>query len=383
MSDFYGGPNAPLIGRPDSRSTLGTPALILDIDRLDANIRSMADHAARHGYQIRACAKIHKSVEIARRQVRAGAVGICCATLSEAEAFVAGGISGVMLFTSVVTEPKLRRLATLNTRATDLIVVADDPENVIQLGEAVRATGKNMQVMIDFELGGRRTGVPDESRALSLAKLIRDTIGLEFVGVQAYNGRGLSQTDYQARKLVLLERLQRLSRLVEVLDSAGLHPRIVSGGGTGSHDIDPASGLFTEIQAGTYVFMDLYYKDTVMRQDDPHPFQHSLFVKGTVISAAQLGFVMTDVGLKEVDGANTPLLPTVFHGAPVGSSYSLAGDDLGRIDFLNPEDKLSVGATFELVPPHCYQTAALYSTYHCVSGEELVDIWPIEATRSW
>jgi D-serine deaminase-like pyridoxal phosphate-dependent protein len=355
----------------------------LDLERLDANIRSMAEHASSRGYQVRAVAKIHKSVEIARRQMAAGAVGVCCATLAEAEAMVAGGIPGVMMFTSVVSEQKLRRLADLNARSDGLIVVTDSFDNVVQLGDAVRPTGKTLQVMVDFELGGGRTGLVDETNVIELARRIQDVGGLEFAGLQAYNGLGFAEPDYDSRRKVLLERLQRVSELVARFDAEGLHPRIVSGGGTGSHDIDTETGVFTEIQAGTYVFMDLYYMDTVMRRDQPHPFQPSLSVRGTVISASQPGFVITDVGLKEVDGAYTSMNPSVVSGAPAGARYSLVGDDLGRIDFADPDDRLLTGSTFEVLPPHCYQTAALYSVYHCVAGDKLVDIWPVDAARSW
>lgn len=383
MMENWRGPNASLIGQPGSRAALGTPALVLDLDRLEANIRSMAVHAESRGYRVRAVAKIHKSVEIARRQVDAGAVGVCCATLYEAEAMVAGGIPGVMLFTSVVSEPKLQRLAGLNERAEGLIVATDDFDNVVQLGKVVRPTGQTLQVMVDFDLGGGRTGVADEVSAIALARQIHETEGLEFVGIQAYNGLGFAEPDYDSRRKVLLERLHQVSAVVARLDAEGLHPRIVSGGGTGSHDIDTETSVFTEIQAGSYVFMDVFYMDTVMRKSEAHPFRPALTVRGTVISAAQPGFVTTDVGLKEVDGAYTPMCPSVVSGAPAGVRYSLVGDDLGRIDFANSGDHLSTGATFEVIPPHCYQTAALYSVYHCVTGDELVDIWPIEAIRSW
>lgn len=382
MTDWRG-PNAILIGQPGSRRALGTPALVLDLDRLDANIRSMAAHAESHGYQLRPPAKIHKSTAVARRQVNAGAVGVCCATLSEAEAMVEAGIPGVLLFTSVVSEAKLQRLAALNARAEDFIVATDDFDNVTQLGRATRATGQTLQVMIDFELGGGRTGLADQDSAVALARHIQKTDGLDFVGIQAYNGQGLSDRDYDPRRTVVLERAHRVSQIVAKFEAEGLHPRIVSGGGTGSHDIDSETGVFTEMQVGSYVFMDGYYKDTVMRRNEPHPFAPALTVWGTVVSAAQPGFVITDVGLKEIDGAFGPISPTVISGAPSGASYSLVGDDLGRIDFASAHDGLPVGAKFELLPPHCYQTVTLYSVYHCVAGGELVEIWPIDALRSW
>jgi 3-hydroxy-D-aspartate aldolase len=343
----------------------------------------MAAHAELHGYQLRPTAKVHKSTEIARRQVNAGAVGVCCATLSEAEAMVEAGIPGVMLFTSVVSEAKLQRLAALNARAEDFIVATDDFDNVTQLGRATRATGQTLQVLIDFELGGGRTGLADQDNAVALARHIQETDGLDFVGIQAYNGQGLAERDYDSRRAVVLERAHRVSQIVAKFEAEGLHPRIVSGGGTGSHDIDAETAVFTEMQVGSYVIMDGYYKDTVMRRNEPHPFAPALTVWGTVVSAAQPGFVITDVGLKEIDGAFGPISPTVISGAPPGISYSLVGDDLGRIDFASTHDGLPVGARFELLPPHCYQTVTLYSVYHCVAGGELVGIWPIDALRSW
>jgi 3-hydroxy-D-aspartate aldolase len=382
MSDWRG-PNASLISQPGSRGALGTPALVLDLDRLDANIRSMAAHAELHGYQLRPAIKVHKSTAIARRQVDAGAVGVCCATLSEAEAMVEAGIPGVLLFTSVVSEAKLQRLAELNARAEDFAVVTDDFGNVTQLGSATRSTGQTLQVLVDFELGGGRTGLAVQDSAVALARHIQETDGLDFVGIQVYNGQGLSDRDYDSRRAMVLDRAHRVSQIVAKLEAEGLHPRIVSGGGTGSHDIDFETGVFTEMQVGSYVLMDGYYKDTVMRRNEPHPFAPALTVSGTVVSAAQPGFVITDVGLKEIDGAFGPISPTVISGAPSGSSYSLVGDDLGRIDFTSAQDSLPVGARFELLPPHCYQTVTLYSVYHCVAGDELVGIWPIDALRSW
>ena len=189
--------------------------------------------------------------------------------------------------------------------------------------------------------------------------------------------------DYDSRRKVVLERAHRVSELVARFDAEGLHPRIVSGGGTGSHDIDAEAGVFTEIQVGSYVFMDVHYIDAVMRRDEPHPFEPALTVLGTVVSAAQPGFVITDVGLKEIDGAFGPISPSIVNGAPSGARYSLVGDDLGRIDFANAGESLPVGAKFELLTPHCYQTVTLYSVYHCVAGDKLVDIWPIDALRSW
>lgn len=383
MKTGSGGPNEFLIGVAGSRNILGTPALILDLDRLDANIASMAAHARANGYSLRPPAKIHKSIEIARRQVAAGALGLCCATLAEAEVMVAGGIPGVMLFSPVVTEPKLERLAALNARTDDLIVVADDFDNVDQLGVAARRSGRPLQVMVDFEVGGGRTGIADESQAVALAQRMLETEGLEYAGVQGYVGKHQAIADYDRRRTASHAYLAPLVRLVKRLAAEGLKPRIVSGGGTGTHDIDPELGVLTEIQTGTYVFMDVHSENVVMRRDEPHPFQTSLYVRTTVISAAQPGFVITDAGAKELDGFHGVLAPEVYDGAPPGARYTIVGDDMGRIDLAQPGDHLAVGDVVNVLPPHCYQTLVLHPAYHCVRGDDLVDIWPIDALPSW
>ena len=383
MTSATRGPNETLIGKPGSRHALGTPALVLDLDALDANIESMAENARKHGYDVRPVAKIHKSVELSRRQMAAGGHGPCCATLAESEAMVDGGLSGVMLFTSVVTEPKLERLAALNARAEGLILVADEPSNVAQLADAARRSGKPLQVLVDVEVGGRRTGIADEQRAVELARLVADADGLEYAGVQGYAGGHQNTVDYDLRRTRSFEALQPLVRVVERLHEAGLPPQIVSGGGTGTHDIDHELGVLTEVQAGTYVFMDMNYRNVVMRREDPHPFRHALSVRTTVISAAQPGFVITDAGIKEIDALGGADHAEIMSGAPEGATYSLCGDDMGRIEFARPEDSLAVGDVVELMPPQCYQTVVMYSHYNVVRGDELVDIWPVDARPNW
>jgi 3-hydroxy-D-aspartate aldolase len=377
------GPNEPLIGQPGSRSALGTPALVLDLDVLEANIASLAQHARVHGYQLRPVAKVHKSVEIARRQVAAGAIGVCCATLAECEAMVDAGIPGVMLFTSVVTGPKLERLAALNARADGLIVVADDPGNVAQLAEAGRRSGLPLRVLVDIEVGGRRTGLADAERAVALARLLAESGRLEYLGLQAYVGDHQNTIDYELRRARSHELLQPLVRLVDRLSGEGLAPHVVSGGGTGTHDFDHELGVLSELQPGTYALMDGNYREVVMRRDDPHPFGAALSVRTTVISAAQPGFVITDAGVKELDSILGSDHPVLLGGAPAGATYSLVGDDMGRIEFALPTDRLAVGDIVDVLPPHCYQTLVLYSHYHVVQGDELVDIWPVSARVGW
>lgn len=376
------GPNEALIGVPGSRHLLSTPALVIDLDLVEANIASMAAHAAAHGYALRPVAKIHKSSDLARLQAEAGAVGTCCATLAEAEVMVDAGIAGVLLFTSVVTPAKVERLAALNARASGLLVAVDSARNVADLAEAARRSGRPLDLLVDVEVGGGRTGVATPAEAVSLARLIDATDALGFAGIQGYNGNHQALVDFGERRQVELAMLDELARFVDALEAARLPARIVTGGGTGSHDIDHEIGLLTDVQVGTYVFMDVYYRDTIMRRDDPHPFAHSLTVRGSVVSNAQRGFVITDAGAKEVDGIHQNGFPVVKSGASLGSRYSIVGDDMGRIDLAEPGERLEVGAPVEIIPPHCYQTVIMYPYYHCVRGDTLVHIWPLDARSS-
>ena len=373
------GPNEALVGVPGSRHELSTPALVLDLDRLDANIASMAAHARAHRYALRPVAKVHKSTEIARRQSAAGALGTCCSTLAEAEALVDAGIAGVLLFTSVVSPSKLARLAALNARADGLLVAVDDAGTLERVGAAARASGRGLRVLVDVEVGGGRTGTADVATAVALGRQAADTDGLEYAGLQGYNGNHQATVDLAERRAGEEATLERLRRFVEALDAAGLPPGIVSGGGTGTHDLDHELGVLTEVQVGSYVFVDGNYADAVLRRDDPHPFSPSLSVRATVVSAAQPGFVITDAGAKEVVGLDAAIAARVLRGAPPGSRYAIVGDDMGRIDLPAGAPRPAVGDAVEVLPPYCYQTVALHSRYHCVRGDDLVDIWPIDA----
>jgi D-serine deaminase-like pyridoxal phosphate-dependent protein len=376
------GPNAGLIGVAGSRERLETPALVLDLDALEHNIADLAAHAARHAYKLRPVAKVHKSIEIARRQIAAGAIGQCCATLAEAEIMAGAGIPGVFLFSSVATPGKIARLVRLAAAHEDFLLAVDDVGNVEAIGDAARAVGARMRLLVDVEIGGGRTGLADFDAAVALAERIARHDALIYAGIQGYDGSLQSKASFPERRALQAKRAEIVSGVVEKLRRAGLPPEIVTGGGTGSHAIDAVQGVFTEVQAGSYVFLDVNYADTDMREGEARPFRPSLFVRTTVISAAQPGFVVTDAGVKEFarDGL---ALPRPFRGAPKDARYSIVGDDMGRIDFAKPGESLRVGDAVECLTPHCYATLNLYSVYHCVRGDTLVDIWPIDARATW
>lgn len=372
------GPDAALIGQPGSRALLTTPALVLDLDRLERNVGAMAAHCKSVWLDLRPHAKTHKSIRVAKLQVQSGAVGVCCATVGEAEVMVAGGISGVLITSPVVQPSKIGRLARLNQAATGLKVVIDNPHNAVQLGLAAEAVRKKLEVLVDFDVGLGRTGAASESDAVTLARIIRSTRGLELVGVQAYAGHLQHLGDYQARCDLALEQLRRVTTLVRALEKEGMKPAIVTGGGTGTYDIDHQSGIYTELQAGSYAVMDVEYGDVELTaRTSNRPFEPALFVATGVVSNNARGMVTTDAGLKRfaTDGPK----PRIASGAPKDAVYSFSGDEHGCVVFADSSQTLELATVIECVVPHCDPTVNLYDWYHCVRGDKLVAVWPVDA----
>ena len=376
------GPNAALVGTPGSRTALATPCLVLDLDCLERNIAALAAHAHSQGYGLRPVAKIHKSSAIAGLQMAAGALGQACATLAEAEALVAAGIRGVLLFTSVTSPAKIARLIALNERADGFLVAVDSRANVDALAAANRGHGAPLRLLIDCEVGGGRTGLAEPAAVVDLARhsAACDDV-LAYAGIQAYCGSIQAIPAFHQRRSAAAEVAGRTRAFVTALHAAGLPPPIVSGGGTGTYAIDPEFDVYTECQAGSYVFMDVNYLDVALTDTGATPFEPALFVRTTVISTAQPGFCITDAGRKEF--ARDGLEPRPWRGAPAAARYRIVGDDLGRIDFAHATDSLALGSAVECLTPHAYATLNLYPVYHCVRGDTLVGIWPVEARANW
>ncbi len=374
--EFDAGPHAALIGQPGSRWRLATPALIVDLDVLEENIARMAGFCEAHDIALRPHAKSHKSVEIGRRQIAAGAVGICCATLGEAEIMAAQDIAKIIITSPVAGDAKIARLAALNASTTGLIAVSDHPDNVEALNLAAQAEKSPLKLLVDVDIGHHRTGVASIDAAVDLARRIEAASHLEFAGVQAYGGHLQHMPDFSARTAAAGAAAQRLRDIVEALEATGLEPAIVTGAGTGTYEIDTELGLYTELQAGSYIFMDVEYADAALWPDGGKPFEAALFVQTTVVSANHSGQATTDGGLKAF--ATDGPLPLVARGAPEGAAYRFTGDEFGCIT-LPPGEELALGAVVECMVPHCDPTVNLHNYYHCVRGDDLVDIWPIDA----
>lgn len=369
------GPNARLVGQPGSRQELDTPALLIDLDALEANIEAMAAHCRTTGQRLRPHTKTHKSVEIARRQVAAGAVGVCCATLGEAEVMGRAGIPGVHITSPVVRPNRIARLMALNAAADGLSVVVDHPDNMAALAEAAEAAGKPLTVFIDIDVGSRRTGVPSAQQAVALAIQADAAASLNYAGIQGYAGGLQHIYDWDERVRKGQEVADFLSETRRQLAAAGLEPPLITGGGTGTHDMDWRQGVLNELQAGSYIFLDTDYKAVAHTGDAATRFREGLFVQSSVVSAAQEDCVTTDGGLKAF--ATDCGMPELRRGAPAGARYTFAGDEHGRITFASDE-RIGLGAVVECLSPHCDPTVNLYSVYHIVRGDTLIDIWPVD-----
>jgi D-serine deaminase-like pyridoxal phosphate-dependent protein len=364
-----------LIGRPGSRRELNTPALVIDRDTLDRNIAKMAELARSKKVALRPHAKTHKSVDIAQRQIAAGAVGVCCAKLGEAEALTDGGIDSILITSPVVTAQALARLAALNRRIRELIVVADNPANVAALAKAVGAS--TLKVIIDIDPGIRRTGVASPAAALELLNTIREHRNLVYSGVQMYCGMQQHIASYEQRATAIRERTEYLASVITLLKENGGTPAVVTGSGTGTHRIDAELGVFTEWQVGSYVFMDRQYAECELANGVANPYEYSLFVDATVISANTRGMATIDAGFKALstDGGS----PVIVSGAKPDAVYHFMGDEHGAVVDPAFAATWSIGDSVRLAVPHCDPTVNLYDTYHVVSGDTLVEIWPVTA----
>ena len=367
--------NENLIGVPGGRWKLQTPALVVDLDILERNIARMAEHARRNNIALRPHAKTHKSAEIAKRQIAAGALGVCCAKLGEAEALADGGIESVLITSPVVTEGGISRLTALNNRMAELIAACDNIEIATRLNAAASANGKTLKIFVDIDPGMGRTGIrPD--RATPLVEYVAGASHLEYAGLQCYAGQVQHLESPNERRDASLSALRELSGLRDALSTKGLSPKILSGGGTGTFDIDPDARTLTELQAGSYVFMDRQYNDVWTKPGDRPPFETSLFVQTTVISANRTGLVTTDAGLKSF--ATDDGVPVIAHGAPPGAAYFFFGDEQGGVIYPEEIQKLRWGDQIACVVPHCDPTVNLYDWYHAVRGDVLEAIWAVD-----
>ena len=374
------GPNARWIGEPRSRQALATPALILDLDDFEHNLKAMARLCREAGLLLRPHAKTHKSIEIARRQIEAGAVGISVATLREATVMVEAGLPGVLLTTPAIGPAKIEALCDLVGLSDGFMVVVDSLANAAELEAALKRRRKTMPVLVDIDIGMGRTGIPDVAGAIALIRRIAGSPVLKYAGLQSYSGRVQHITRAAERARVYGRQLKHLRAVLAAAAKAGHPPGIVSGGGTGTFDIDRREKLFTECQCGSYALMDVEYQEVELFAREKHPFRTALYVQCMVVSAHVPGAPTIDGGFKcfSMDGP----MPELARGAPDGARYEFYGDEFGKIRLPTKRGTMKPGSKVEIVTPHCDPTINMHDFYHCVRGSILQDIWPVDARGS-
>ena len=352
----------------DAAADIETPALMLDLDAFERNLAKMAELVRPTGVRLRPHAKSHKCPEIAKRQLAAGAVGVCCQKVSEAAALVDGGIGDVYVSNEVVGARKLERLVELARRAK-VSVCVDDAGNVAELDR--KAKGVRIDVLVEVDVGTPRCGVPPGEPTLALARAVAASENLRFMGLHGYHGMAQHLRAVAERRAAIKTATDELRRTRELLEQQGLRCEIITGAGTGTFPFELGSGLYNEIQPGSYIFMDADY-DRNAWEDQPH-FEQSLYVLSTIMSTAGHGRAIVDAGLKASSVDSGP--PIIV--AP-GLQYVHASDEHGLV-LVTGEAKPRLGDKVRLIPGHCDPTVNLYDWIVGVRGDRVECVWPITA----
>jgi D-serine deaminase-like pyridoxal phosphate-dependent protein len=350
-----------------------TPALILELGAFERNLRTLAAAVSGRKVRVRAHAKTHKCPEIAKRQLAAGAAGVCCQKVSEAEAMADAGVADVLITNEVVGARKLERLAALAGRAR-VGVCADDAGNVRELEAAAARARAQIDVYVELEVGMRRCGVAPEEPALALAHAIAQFPHLRFAGLQAYHGRAQHLRTMHERRAAIEAAAVAVRATRELIEQAGIACPVVTGAGTGTFMLEVESGAWDEIQPGSYIFLDADYAKNEWTAPLPR-FEHSLFVLATVMSRPDPALAVLDAGLKasSVDSG----MPTVWQRP--GLTCARMSDEHAVLEIAPGAAAPGLGDKLLLVPGHCDPTVNLYDWYVCVRGGIVEALWPIAA----
>lgn len=362
-----------------SFAEIDTPALVLDLDAFERNLATMAAHVQEYGVRLRPHAKTHKSPDIARHQIAHGAVGQCVQKVAEAEILVAAGITDILVSNQVAGAKKLDRLAVL-ARNARIALCVDHPDGVQEAADAAARHDVVFDVLVEIDVGGRRCGVAPGASALRLAEQVARSNTLRFGGLQAYHGTAQHMRSIDERREAIERAALATRTTVERLAQAGLNCDIVGGAGTGTFEIEGQSGIWNEIQAGSYIFMDADYARN--RQADGSPFrtfEHALFILAGVMSKPGPDRAVVDAGHKTA--AIDSGLPVPFNRP--GLNYTKPSDEHGML-IGDPISLPHRGEAILLIPGHCDPTVNLHDWYVCVRGMHTADahveaLWPVAA----
>jgi D-serine deaminase-like pyridoxal phosphate-dependent protein len=355
-----------------------TPALLVDLDVLESNLSRLAEHASRRGLSIRPHAKTHRCPEIARLQVAAGALGVSCAKLGEAEVMASAGIPGLLITTEVVAEEAMRRLMILLRRAPETLIVIDNIENAKRLSALAEDSGiPAVRALLDLDVGARRTGVDPGQSALQLYTQVARLRNIEVRGLHAYAGQAAHVVGWEKRRQTSNGALSPVKLTARLLEESGLSLQVVTGGSTGTYDIDSELDCYTELQCGSYSVMDLEYRGIGGRDSDEfHDFGMALTVMATVISVRSNDLAIVDAGTKSFS-TDRPLVPVAVDRP--GLTYSWAGDEHGRLTVAKSTEAPRLGERIRFYPPHCDPTINLFDRIYVLRDEQPIDIWTIAA----
>lgn len=366
------------IGAP--LSAIDTPALLIDLDAMTRNLERMAARVNALGVRLRPHSKTHKSSAIAAKQISLGAIGICCQKVSEAEALVADGIDDVLVSNEVVGDRKLARLAAL-AKSARIGACVDQPESIALLAKAARSAGSRIDLLVEIDVGGHRCGVAPGSAASDLAAEIARCDNLRFAGLQAYHGSAQHLRTPQERRAAIDAAQAAVSVTLDHLMNAGFSCETIGGAGTGTFLLEGGSGVWNELQPGSYVFMDSdYARNTPDEGANAPMFEHALFVLATVMSATSPKQAVIDAGHKAL--SNDSGFPAVWQRPDL--SYHRPSDEHGILAYPEGARRLAWGEKVLLVPGHCDPTVNLYDWYVGVRGFGTPDahvetLWPVTA----
>ncbi len=360
-----------------NEADIQTPCLILDLDALERNIKKMGDYAKAHGMRHRVHGKMHKSVDVALLQERlGGSVGVCCQKVSEAEVFARGGIKDVLISNQVRDLVKIDRLARMPKRGARVICCVDDLVNVADLSAAAMRHGTQIECLVEIDCGAGRCGVNTTAAVLALAQAIDSAAGLRFAGLQAYQGAMQHMDKYEDRKAKIELAVAMVKDAVDTLAGVGIGCDIVGGGGTGSYYFEAASGVYNELQCGSYAFMDADYGrilDQNGQRIDQGEWENALFILTSVMSHTKTDKAIVDAGLKvqSVDSG----LPVIYGRTDV--KYLKCSDEHGVVEDLG--GVLKINDKLRLVPGHCDPTCNVHDWYVGVRGGKVEVVWPVSA----
>jgi D-serine deaminase-like pyridoxal phosphate-dependent protein len=363
-----------------TKDAIATPALIVDLDAFEANLKKMAEHCAASKRGFRPHAKTHKCPAIAKRQLAAGALGICVATVPELEAMAAAGITGLLLTSPIVEPGKVERVVALAKAGHKLMLAVGHARQAELLAAAAESAGVSLDVLVDVDVGDKRTGCLPGEPAVDLARKIAAGQRLQVRGVQAYAGHASHTVGFDQRERVSRDAMAKAAASRELLAKAGFDAAILSGGSTGTYNIDSGVDGVSELQVGSFIFMDMDYRRIGGRGGSAvyTDFQPSLTVLTTVVSATHPERVTVDAGTKAID-TTTPHRPEAKGNA--GLIYAKAGDEFGAITVEGDARLPKLGERLEFIVPHCDPSVNLYDRLYACRGERVEAIWPVAARR--